>query len=111
MSVYFPCEIMKWKILPAIRREMTIYLINEKKNSRKIVSKKLGLTEAAICQYLKGKRGGNFKFGETELKKIKKLANKLMQQKSNDGLCFICKEFDLPKTMLKKAINEKEDKK
>ena len=111
MVTYFPCEIMKWKILPAMRREMAVYLVNEKNFSRKDVSEKLGLTESAVCQYLKRKRGGNFEFGEPNLKKIKKLADRLMKHEYHEGICFICRELDIPKKILKKAMSEKEEKK
>jgi len=107
MAICFPCETMNWEILPAVRREMTSYLVNEKKISRKEVSEKLGLTESAVCQYLKGKRGGNFEFSEINLKKIKKLANNLMKKGYQEKLCFICKELDSPKNMVKKAKNKK----
>ncbi|PIN85234.1 MAG: hypothetical protein COV47_03185 [Candidatus Diapherotrites archaeon CG11_big_fil_rev_8_21_14_0_20_37_9] len=97
MSLTFPCEIISWQVLPAVRREMTKYLVTDKKISRKEISKKLGITEAAICQYLKEKRGGTYKFNENDLKKIKKMSDILMtSDKGFDGLCVICKEFDAP---------------
>jgi len=95
VSLVFPCEIISWQVLPAVRREITSYLINEKKVSRKVVSKKLGLTEAAVCQYLKHKRGGLHKFTKHDLDKIKKMADLLLESdKALDGMCFVCKEFD-----------------
>ncbi|MCR4368328.1 MAG: hypothetical protein NUV67_00295 [archaeon] len=95
MSLTFPCEIISWNVLPAVRREMTEYLVNEKKISRKMVAGKLNLTEAAVCQYLKHKRGGNYKFNDSDLKKIKKMAELMMQSdKSFDGMCVVCREFD-----------------
>jgi len=99
MVLTFPCEIVSWNVLPAVRREISRYLINDKKVSRKIVATKLGLTEAAVCQYLKGKRGGNYKFKEADQKKIRKMADLMMQSDKNfDGMCVVCKEFD--------AVNE-----
>ena len=95
MSLTFPCEIISWHVLPAVRREIASYLTAEKNVSRKIVAKKLGLTEAAVCQYLKHKRGGTHKFNEPDLIKIKKMADIMMQSdKGFDGMCVVCKEFD-----------------
>ncbi len=103
MGLTFPCEIISWHVLPAVRREITKYLVTEKRVTRKIVSKKLGLTEAAVCQYLKAKRGGNYSFNDSDLRKIKKMADIMMESdKGFDGLCVVCKEFDAPYEMMEK---------
>ncbi len=62
MGITFPCEIISWRVLPAVRRELSKYLVEEKNTPRKAVAQKLGLTEAAVCQYLKRKRGGSYSF-------------------------------------------------
>ncbi len=104
MGLTFPCEIISWHVLPAVRREITSYLVNEKKVPRKIVAKKLGLTEAAICQYLKHKRGGTHKFNEKDLGKIKEMAEMVVNsEKGFDKMCVICKEFDASDEILSKA--------
>ena len=104
MGLTFPCEIISWHVLPAVRREIAKYLTDEKKYTRKIVAEKLGLTEAAICQYLKHKRGGNYKFNEPDLRKIRKMADLMMQSgKGMDSMCVVCKEFDAAQEMLDKA--------
>jgi len=77
--------------------------VNAKNVSRKMVAKKLGLTEAAVCQYLKKKRGGNYKFNEKEIDKIRKMADMVMNSEKDGGICFICKEFDAPAEMMKRA--------
>ncbi|MCR4335767.1 MAG: hypothetical protein NUV57_04495 [archaeon] len=95
MNLTFPCEIISWNVLPAVRREIAQYLVTEKHVSRKIIAKKLNLTEAAVCQYLKGKRGGNHKFNDSDQKKLKKMADIMMESdKGFDGMCVVCKEFD-----------------
>ena len=97
MSLVFPCEIISWHVMPAVRKEIARYLVNEKHIQRKNVSKKLGVTEAAVCQYLKDKRGGSYKFGEADLEKIRKMADMMMEsEKGFDKMCVICKEFDAP---------------
>ena len=101
MGLTFPCEIISWHVLPAVRREIATYLVNEKKVTRKIVAKKLGLTEAAVCQYLKHKRGGSHKFNEHDIAKIKEMAEMLVQsEKGFDKMCVICKEFDASEQIL-----------
>jgi len=104
MGLTFPCELISWNVLPAVRREIAQYLITEKQISRKIVAKKLSLTEAAICQYLKGKRGSNHKFNDSDRKKLKKMADLMMESdKGFDGMCVVCKEFDAAKDIMKSA--------
>lgn len=91
-------------MLPAVRREIAKYLSLEKHISRKTVAQKLGLTEAAVCQYLKHKRGGNYQFKESDLGKIRKMADLMMQsEKGFDKMCVVCREFDAAQEMLDKA--------
>ncbi|VVB99937.1 Uncharacterised protein [uncultured archaeon] len=104
MSLVFPCEIIGWQVLPAVRREIAKYLISEKKMTRKEVARKLGITEAAICQYLKAKRGGSHKFNDHDLEKVREMADLLM--KSDKGLgkmCVVCRDFDAADEALAKA--------
>lgn len=54
-----PCELVVWYVLPTIRREVTRELVNTHKMSQADVARKFGVTDAAICQYLKKKRGDN----------------------------------------------------
>ncbi len=106
MGIIFPCEIVSWQVLPAVRKEMTRYLVNDKHIARKDVSKKLGITEAAVCQYLKSKRGSTYKFSKNNLEKIQKLADKLAESDTGfESMCFICKQFDSPQEMIKDADN------
>ena len=101
MGLTFPCEIISWHVLPAVRREIAKYLVFEKNTPRKTVAQKLGLTEAAICQYIKHKRGGNYQFKEGDLTKIRKMADLMMQsEKGFDRMCVVCKEFDAAQEML-----------
>jgi predicted transcriptional regulator len=52
-----PCEYMIWNGLPYIRREIAETLIDDFGLSQKEVAERLGVTPAAICQYLSRKRG------------------------------------------------------
>jgi len=52
-----PCEYMQWHGLPIIRKELVKCLINNYGLNQKETAKVLGLTPAAISQYLSKKRG------------------------------------------------------
>ena len=101
MTLRFPCEIISWHVLPAVRREIAKYLVLEKKLPRKEVSERLGITEAAICQYLKSKRGGTHKFNEHDIEKIKELAETMVESKKGlESMCMVCREFDASEEIL-----------
>ena len=51
-----PLEIEFWFILPAVRRELALRLYRNKLKQRQI-AKIVGMTEAAVSQYIKGNRG------------------------------------------------------
>jgi hypothetical protein len=51
------CDSMVRKLLPAMRAEMVSRLVNKQGMSQSDAAKKLGLTRAAISQYLSRKRG------------------------------------------------------
>ena len=53
-----PCEIVVWYVLPMIRREVSKELVHTHGMSQAEVARRIGLTDAAISQYLKKKRGG-----------------------------------------------------
>lgn len=52
-----PCEIAVWNVLPVIRRELACAMVGEYGMSQTEVARRFGLTEAAISQYMKKKRG------------------------------------------------------
>ncbi len=52
-----PCEYMMWNGLPVIRKEIAESMINNFGLNQKETAKKLGVTPAAVCQYLSKKRG------------------------------------------------------
>ena len=52
-----PCEIAVWNVLPVIRRELACTLVEEYGIKQTEVARRFGLTEAAISQYMKKKRG------------------------------------------------------
>lgn len=52
-----PCEYMMWNGLPVIRREIAQSMITNFGLNQKETAEKLGVTPAAICQYVSRKRG------------------------------------------------------
>jgi predicted transcriptional regulator len=54
-----PCELIVWYVLPSIRRELARELVETHNLTQAEVARKFGVTDAAISQYLKKKRGIN----------------------------------------------------
>ncbi len=52
-----PCEYILWNGLPFIRRGIAESMINNFGLSQKETAEKLGVTPAAVCQYVSKKRG------------------------------------------------------
>jgi predicted transcriptional regulator len=52
-----PCELIVWYVLPSIRRELARELVQKYHLSQAEVARRFGVTDAAISQYLKAKRG------------------------------------------------------
>jgi predicted transcriptional regulator len=88
-----PCEIIVWKILPVIRKELAKALIDNYGFNQKKVSDKLGLTESAISRYLSGKRGKTETLDGKILNEIKKSAKRLSKEDGKaviEETCRIC---------------------
>lgn len=58
---YLPQEIEAWYIIPAIRRDISKCLVADYKVSYEKIGATLGVSKAAISQYLKGKRASKIK--------------------------------------------------
>ena len=90
-----PCECMIWNGLPVIRKEIAGCMINDFGLSQKEAAEKLGVTPAAVCQYISRKRGKVEIFDDVIIKEIKLSAKKIIN--NNDGeivtteTCRICK--------------------
>ena len=78
-----PQELETWYILPALRKEFTELLSVQYKMKQKDIAKILGVTEAAISQYKKNKRGKEVKFCNEMKKKISESADAVTKDNSS----------------------------
>ena len=78
-----PQEIEVRYILPAIRRELAKVFISEHKKSQKQAANILGLTEAAVSQYIQSKRAKEVVFSENIVNEIKVSADRILADKNN----------------------------
>lgn len=79
----FPQEIEVWYVLPAIRRELSIELVKQGLNQKKI-AKLLNITEPTVSNYIRSKRGGLIEFDEKVNEMIKQAAVKLLKNGSKE---------------------------
>ena len=54
-----PCELVVWYLLPTIRKEVAKELVTAHGYTQADVARTFGVTDAAVSQYLKNKRGDN----------------------------------------------------
>ncbi len=81
------CEIIFWRVIPAIRKELATALI-EKGLKKKEVADLLGITPAALSQYLSGKRG-KIELPEWAVDKVRNYA----KTRECYDVCEICMEL------------------
>lgn len=95
MKTMLPQEIEVWYVIPALRRELARIIVEDRGLTQKKASTILGITEAAISQYLGRKRGKELIFSKNELKKINNTADKILDDKENMSkhLYELCLEF------------------
>ena len=76
MRLLYPQEIEVFYLIPAVRKEFAVQLKKQGKEQREI-AKLLGVTEAAISQYLNEKRATEIKLDRIIISKIKKSTKKV----------------------------------
>jgi len=85
-----PCEIIVWNVLPSIRAALVEELVKSG-ISQKEVSKMLGITPAAVSQYVSKKRGHKIDFKDDVKDEIKRLASDIIRGGTDDPALKICK--------------------
>ncbi len=95
-----PCELIVWYVLPSIRRELARELVGKHNFTQAEVARRFGVTDAAISQYLKSKRGTSMeletsgKYGEFKLE-IEKAAQRMVD--GSDIVTETCRICDMVK--------------
>jgi predicted transcriptional regulator len=89
-----PCETIVWYLLPAMRAEIAKSLLDENL-PQNYAAEKLGISRAAVCQYVKNKRGVETALDEESKKEIKIFAKQiadddLSREDVNKGICILC---------------------
>lgn len=94
MKLRMPQEIEVWYLLPAIRREFARIMIKKGIKQREI-SKKLGITEAAVSQYISSKRAKSVRFSKTINREIEKSVERVIKGKNvmveMQRVCKMCR--------------------
>jgi len=71
-------------IIPAVRKDF-IHILEKKGLSDAEISRKLGITKAAVSQYKHRKRGQKTRFNPEIKEEIEKSAEKIMEGKESDS--------------------------
>ena len=101
-----PCEIIMWYVLPAIRRDFTKIMMEEYGLNQKEVAAKLGITDAAVSQYLSAKRG-KIKISDGKIQsEIRESAKKIVDGTESAMIKEICRICEILKSrgMIEKMI-------
>jgi len=91
-----PQEIEVWYVIPAVRRELAQVLAEKHNMKQKDIAKILGITEAAVSQYVHNKRAQEIVFSK-EMKKQMEISAKIMIENSKKAVSEILKLVSLAK--------------
>ncbi len=90
MTEKVPCEIITWYVLPVIRRELATLLVKEHGITQKKTAELLGLTDAAISQYVSKKRG-KIELGGMGKEEFEISAQRILDgDPVNEEICRLC---------------------
>jgi len=82
---FLPQEIEAWYIIPAIRKEIASCLVKDYEISYERVGNLIGVSKAAISQYLKGKRAAKIKLPKEVSTKVMHSCKLLINDKSSSA--------------------------
>jgi len=91
-----PCEYILWNVLPVIRKEIAVRMVNNYSLSKTETAKKLGISPAAVSQYLSGKRGKMNVINKQIIKEINISTEKIIQLGDEiliSEICRLCSIF------------------
>jgi predicted transcriptional regulator len=78
-----PQEVEVWYILPALRRDLSKELIRTHNVTYEKTGNLLGITKAAVSQYLSNKRAAKIKLHPKAETRVKKSADKIVRGKTD----------------------------
>ena len=84
-----------------MRKDLARFFVENYKLKQKEAAKILGVTEAAVSQYVKSKRANDVRFTKKELAEIKKTAKIILEDRSMlmEGIYKLCIAFRGSKTV------------
>lgn len=104
-----PQETEVWYIIPKVRKELSMLLVNKYDMTYEKTGDILGISKAAVSQYISNKRANKIKLSAEINKEIEKSA-KLIAEKKSNGLieiqrilklmkdtkcsCEVCKQYN-----------------
>ncbi len=91
-STSFPCETAVWNLLPRIRADMS-RILAEKGIKHKEISIILGVTPAAISQYIHKKRGRNDDAKSDYIRQVNTACERIISGEDvniSEIICAIC---------------------
>lgn len=90
------CDTLARRLLPQMRAEMVYRLVNERGISQSEASKRLGISRAAISQYMSRKRGFNREDLPDNLESvIEKWVSAVVSGEGTITICDVCRSADL----------------
>ncbi len=97
-----PQEIEVWYLIPTIRSNMAQCLVR-KGLSQKQVANALGITEAAVSQYISNKRAAKIPLSDNSLKKIDEISEEIIGGRLDgfSGIQKICMDLRETKEICK----------
>lgn len=90
-----PQEIEVWYLIPGIRRELAKAFLENHDMNQKQISEIMNITESAVSQYLKAKRGSEMRFDGGEIQLIGDAARRIVSGKldPNKEIYKLCVAF------------------
>ena len=88
-----PCEEIVWYVIPCIRAELARALVERHGLTQRRVAGIMGITDAAVSQYAKGKRGGRI-HDPGALEIIVEVADRIVRENGSltgEDMCRVCR--------------------
>jgi uncharacterized protein len=104
-----PQEVEVWYIIPKIRKELASLLVSQHRLTYEKAGEILGISKAAVSQYLSNKRANKIKISTEVMDEISKSAQMIIEKKTNGmqeilrilhymkntrASCEVCKKYN-----------------